>query len=311
MNDVKPGHNIMVSDIGGQPFPLNKTSIYKKLLTFQKEFGTIKKNKKNPHFRSSYADINGVLKEIKFDLNDLGLLILQPITGDNGESFIHTQIIDSDSGEKIESFTSIKSYEIIPNPCYKNPDHVKKRVFEINWLQKFGAGVTYTRRIALISLLGLEQAEESRDGSSKNQYDNPTYNKKASNKQTYSKVQTYDFPKTTPPLSGAVNFRINKIQAWENKYGPKINFICTNLDNQGTIVFNLKNEPDNKRLTGLQNSLGISDIRGNPKESIGKEARLKYLFFTSENGKEVPYPVFSKKKEPVKEEQPFNDDIPF
>ena len=52
-----------------------------KLLEFQKKINAIKKDGKNPHFKSSYATLPQILSEVKPILSDLGLVLLQPIKG--------------------------------------------------------------------------------------------------------------------------------------------------------------------------------------------------------------------------------------
>ena len=55
-----------------------------KLLQFQSKVNAIKKDGKNPHFKSSYTTLNDILAEVKPLLSELGLIILQPINHDLG-----------------------------------------------------------------------------------------------------------------------------------------------------------------------------------------------------------------------------------
>ena len=97
-------------------------AINSKLLTFQSKVNAIKKDGKNPHFKSSYATLNQILSDVKPLLSDLGLVITQPIK----DSFVYTIITDSESGESVESSLRI-------------PEGINA--------QQVGACITYYRKI--------------------------------------------------------------------------------------------------------------------------------------------------------------------
>lgn len=110
-------------------------SIYKKLLDFQKLGVSIRKDKKNPHFKNDYASLDEVLDKVKKPLNDLGLVVIQnPELGG-----LETIIADTESGEHITS-----------NIPYINATD----------MQKLGGAITYARRYALIAMLGLEDDDD-------------------------------------------------------------------------------------------------------------------------------------------------------
>ena len=50
-----------------------------KLIEFQKKVTAIKKDGKNPHFKSNYATLSQILSEVKPLLSEIGLVLLQPI----------------------------------------------------------------------------------------------------------------------------------------------------------------------------------------------------------------------------------------
>lgn len=114
-------------------------TIYTKLLSVQKEVGAIKKDSKNPFFKSMYFDINSLLAEVKPKLHKHGLLMLQGIQANESGNMITTEIIDVETGEKIESDIKIP----------ENADP-----------QKVGSIITYFRRYALQSLLALEAEDD-------------------------------------------------------------------------------------------------------------------------------------------------------
>jgi hypothetical protein len=110
-------------------------AIYKKLLEFQKKGITLKKDGVNPHFRSSYVTLNEVLDKVKGPLNEAGVVIVQSPGADG----LSTRLIDTEDDTQIESFTP-----------FVNPAD----------MQKLGGAITYARRYALISMLGLEDEDD-------------------------------------------------------------------------------------------------------------------------------------------------------
>lgn len=109
--------------------------IYGKLLKAKKEIGKVFKNSKNPHFKSNYADINALLDTVEPILLENDLLLLQPVI--NGK--VITQIIDVETGEKIESILELDGN--------LNP-------------QQRGSQITYYRRYTLQSILSLQTTDD-------------------------------------------------------------------------------------------------------------------------------------------------------
>ncbi len=96
-----------------------------------------------------YADLASCLEAIKKPLSDNGLSIVQPISQSvDGKPLLLTLLIH-ESGQWIKSIFSIE------NVVTKN----KQGVVTGNALQHFGAGVTYARRYALSSIIGLAQED--------------------------------------------------------------------------------------------------------------------------------------------------------
>jgi hypothetical protein len=117
--------------------------MYRKLWSAKQQIGKVHKNAKNPHFKQSYADLNAVLDACEQILLDNGLMILQPVNDD----VVITQIIDVDSGEKIESFMRL--------PALTNP-------------QQLGSAISYYRRYSLVSLLTLASTDDDGAEAAKN-----------------------------------------------------------------------------------------------------------------------------------------------
>lgn len=111
--------------------------IYKKLLEFQKLGISIRKDKRNPHFKNDYASLNEVLDKVKPELNKMGVVIVQVPEA----SGLLTQLVDTEDESIITS--------VVP---FINPTD----------MQKLGGAITYARRYALVSMLALE--DDDTDG---------------------------------------------------------------------------------------------------------------------------------------------------
>ena len=113
--------------------------IYKKLLAFQKLGITIKKGEKNPHFKNTYANLNEVLDKVKAPLNSLGIVIIQAPTKEG----LLTTLVDTETeGEELSQIQGFLPFVDMANP------------------QKIGSNLTYYRRYALVTMLGLEDADD-------------------------------------------------------------------------------------------------------------------------------------------------------
>jgi ERF superfamily len=117
--------------------------IYGKLLKAKKEIGKVKKTMRNSHFKNTYADINNLLEVVEPVLLENCLLLLQPVINNK----VITQIIDAETGEKIESILELDGN--------LNP-------------QQRGSQITYYRRYTLQSLLSLEVIDDDGNNASQN-----------------------------------------------------------------------------------------------------------------------------------------------
>lgn len=110
-------------------------TIYKKLHDAKLEIGVVKKNAKNPHFKNTYADLNGLIEAVEPILLSKGLLLLQPII----EGRVFTKIVDIETSEIVESYIDL--------PTGVQP-------------QPMGSAITYFRRYTLQSLLSLQAVDD-------------------------------------------------------------------------------------------------------------------------------------------------------
>ncbi len=110
-------------------------TIWFKLWKAKQEIEAVKKNAKNPHFKSNYADINSILDAVEPVLLKYHLLLLQPI--ENGK--VYSRIYDVESGEFVESFIEL--------PVVQDP-------------QRLAGAVTYFRRYTAQALLSLSAEDD-------------------------------------------------------------------------------------------------------------------------------------------------------
>lgn len=109
-------------------------NVFKALAAFQQEVPVIHKGTKG--FGYTYADLPAIFEVINPLLKKHGLAFTQPIT----DCGVHTTLFHIESGETIESCTPI-------------PSGVQLK--GMNDFQVLGAAITYIRRYALSSILGI------------------------------------------------------------------------------------------------------------------------------------------------------------
>ena len=117
------------------------TGLYPKLHAAKQKIGKVVKNSTNPHFKKSYADINALVESVEPILLEQGLLLIQPII----DNKVMTQIIDIETGDKIESVLTLDS--------------------NLNSQQQ-GSQITYYRRYTLQSLLSLQSEDDDANSAS-------------------------------------------------------------------------------------------------------------------------------------------------
>ena len=109
-------------------------SFWSRLSDAQEDIGVLEKNADNPFFRSKYADITSMLKQIKPILKKHKMVITQPSRVIDGMTHQGTVINDEDSDAMIESWCIM--------PDIEDP-------------QKKFAASTYFRRLTLQNLLAI------------------------------------------------------------------------------------------------------------------------------------------------------------
>lgn len=112
------------------------------LAAAQSEMTGAKKSAKNPHLKSTYADLNAVCDAVMPALNSAGIAVIQPVNRHGDELEVITRFIHGPTGETLETAV---------------PLLLAKRD-----MQGLGSAITYARRYGLMSLSGI--APEDDDG---------------------------------------------------------------------------------------------------------------------------------------------------
>lgn len=119
---------------------MEKMTLHIALAKAQTEFPLVKKTDANPFFKSKYAGLPSVLEVVLPVLHKNGLYLSQSPISEGERVGIKTKIIHAESGEMLEdSFTM--------NLSKNDP-------------QGAGSAITYARRYALVSMLGLNVDED-------------------------------------------------------------------------------------------------------------------------------------------------------
>ncbi len=111
-------------------------NIYSRLFDLKQLIGKVVKDANNPFFKTKYADLNSIIDATDPALAEAGLLYVDRIEGNT----LVSELIDAETGEKITSTTPL----ILPKQD----------------MQAFGGAVTYARRYARVTLLGLQAVDD-------------------------------------------------------------------------------------------------------------------------------------------------------
>ena len=116
------------------------------LLKAQRSIKFASKDAKNPHFKSTYADLPAVIDAIKPALNDAGLVFLQTFSPSEAGFIAVTTRLIHETGEWIEDTATV--------PLPKSDP------------QGYGSAATYARRYSLAAITGLYQDDDDGNAAS-------------------------------------------------------------------------------------------------------------------------------------------------
>ena len=141
------------------------------------------KDGKNPHFRSDYMTLDGILNTVKPILKNVGIVILQSIDDDSGLIRCTTRLIHT-SGEYVECDSIVHADKMTP--------------------QGYGSAITYARIYSITTALGIAEADD--DG---NAAEVASAQKKSVSKPKPTAINT---KKVEPPKDALLNEdQVNKI----------------------------------------------------------------------------------------------------
>lgn len=176
--------------------------IAKALITFHLKVDTIKKDAKNPFFKSTYASLTNILDAINEPLIECGLSISQFPTGTDGL----TTILMHESGEYIAGEYSMR-------PAKDDP-------------QGRGSAITYQRRYAIASVLSLNIDEDDDANVATHGKSTPDKQNQQTDNREWLNKDTEQFLKVVAYLNGG-----GSISEVEKKYklSKQIKETLTNL----------------------------------------------------------------------------------
>ena len=146
-------------------------NVYERLAMVRGMVSGVKKTAKNPFFKSSYADLNGVMDSLAPALVECNLIYVQYANRHDGVDVLTTELVNvSNPEDKIVSHTHL----VIPAPD----------------MQKLGGAITYARRYALVSMFGLEAIDD--DGNAANGKGKPLTATQLHNARTNDAKATLD-----------------------------------------------------------------------------------------------------------------------
>lgn len=123
-------------------------NVIKKLIEARKEIQPIKKDGTNPHFRSRYATLEGVIEAVTEPLANHGFLLTQEVT---------------DHAEQRPTVCTILRHE--SSPDWQLVSNVPL-VLSKQDMQGLGSAITYARRYGIMSLLNLPAEDDDGNGAS-------------------------------------------------------------------------------------------------------------------------------------------------
>lgn len=196
------------------------------LAQFQSQAVNPPKNATNPHFRSKYADLASILDAVRRPLSEAGLAITQlVIEREKGPSLV--TLLFHKSGESISSELALRAKGNDP--------------------QSIGSALTYARRYALQTILGLA-AEDDDDGNGANG--------KATEKQQNRREQPRrEEPKTEAPQQ-APRITAEQIDAIKRRFENCLGGLSTILARKSEGRITAVEQLSEKSATRLLDNVG-------------------------------------------------------
>lgn len=131
--------------------------VFAALFEARKEFKPVIKNAENPYYSSKYADLQSLIEATEPALQKHGLVITQLPGGFSDGKFLSltTIVYHTPSGQSIQTTQEV--------PAYKSGKDSKDGVMRID-AQSYGSALSYARRYAYQSILGLVAEDDDGNG---------------------------------------------------------------------------------------------------------------------------------------------------
>lgn len=126
-----------------QPTVDQKVEFQQAVLALHGDIEALKKDAKNPFYKSSYVPLPTMIRVLKPTLQKHGFILSQPTDVANGQTGIQNVVFTSITHAKTGLSDTAKL--VLPN---------------LEDMQKLGGAITYARRYTLSALLGLEEADD-------------------------------------------------------------------------------------------------------------------------------------------------------
>ena len=141
--------------------PETKLGLINALAAFHEKVGKIRKDAKNPYFKSSYASLPNILDEIKPILKECGIVIVQT----PGLTEIIGQQIDKDAAvySQLTMRLNTTIYHVKTNE--RISESMSMPITKAD-PQGAGSAITYMRRYALVSMLCLNVDDDDGNAAS-------------------------------------------------------------------------------------------------------------------------------------------------
>lgn len=135
----------------------NVTDLIKSLIKAKGEFRSVYKEKKNSNIGYKYSSLENIFAMTDPVLLSNDMTIVQATEPRDGDQFIRTSLYHS-SGQWITSYL-----KIVPEPAVLRKGEVPTSVPKPVTNQDIGKSLTYMRRYAVMSLLGISFSDEEDD----------------------------------------------------------------------------------------------------------------------------------------------------
>lgn len=120
-----------------------KEKYHKALNNLYKDIEAVKRDDKNPHFKSTFLSLPEMLKQLKPIFEKHDFVLVQPTNAANAASGIRNMVVS----RIIHTPTGFSEESSLVLP-------------DINDMQKIGASITYARRFTLAALTALEELDD-------------------------------------------------------------------------------------------------------------------------------------------------------